>query len=291
MKLVLVHGRSQQGKDPVALEKTWTDALTYGLARGDVKLADGTEFVFPYYGDELKKLVDGVDTALADGVILRGPSPDTDDATFRGELLAEMAAGLGLTDADFQRELPEEEIERAPQNWGWVRAIARAIDRIPGVNGDALELFTRDVYVYLTYEAVREKIKKIVADLIPAGETFLLLSHSLGTVVAYDVLCDRAVDPKCVRFVTVGSPLGIEAIQRRLGRELSSPVCVDNWFNAFDPRDIVALRPLDNANFAVQPPVDNYGKVVNFTDNRHGIAGYLSDPVVAQKLAQASHED
>src|SRR5712691_9987089 len=104
MKLVMVHGRSQQGKDPVALEKTWTDALTYGLARGNAQLAPGTESEFPYYGDKLTELVDQIDDPLAPGVITRGASPDDGDPAFRGELLLELAAGLGLSDADAQRE-------------------------------------------------------------------------------------------------------------------------------------------------------------------------------------------
>jgi hypothetical protein len=59
---------------------------------------------------------------------------------------------------------------------------------------------------------------------------------------------------------------------------------VGHWFNAYDDRDVVALLPLDGQTFNVTPPIENKGDVRNFTDNRHGIEGYLVDPVVAQQV-------
>jgi len=48
----------------------------------------------------------------------------------------------------------------------------------------------------------------------------------------------------------------------------------------------MALLALDARNFDVDPPIENKSDVKNFTDNRHGIAGYLADPVVARKLVE-----
>ena len=33
MKLILIHGRAQQGKDPVVLQRTWEDALAHYMTR------------------------------------------------------------------------------------------------------------------------------------------------------------------------------------------------------------------------------------------------------------------
>jgi hypothetical protein len=48
-------------------------------------------------------------------------------------------------------------------------------------------------------------------------------------------------------LITVGSPLGIRAVRDQF-RPLRYPP-VDGWYNAFDPRDVVALYPLDGENF------------------------------------------
>jgi hypothetical protein len=62
---------------------------------------------------------------------------------------------------------------------------------------------------------------------------------------------------------------------------------VNSWSNAFDTRDIVALYPLDPANFPVSPAITNYNKVNNHTDNRHGIDGYLDNPIVTKWVLDA----
>jgi hypothetical protein len=41
---------------------------------------------------------------------------------------------------------------------------------------------------------------------------------------------------------------------------------VRTWYNAHDPRDVVALYPLNNDNFPVSLAVDNYQGVRNQTD-------------------------
>jgi hypothetical protein len=284
MKLVMVHGRAQEGKDPVALEKEWRDALAYGLARANATLPPGTTVAFPFYGDLLAKLVAQTNTALGANVNAKGPNPDSDQ-DLRGEILAEIAAAAGVSEADIRREVASPAVEKGPQNWEWVQGILRALDRIPGFNGTLVDLVTRDVYVYLTYPGVRAQIDQVVSAAI-GSEPCVLLAHSLGTVVAYNVLYKRNRAPACRRLVTVGSPLGIKAIKQRIERPLASPPCVGHWFNAYDDRDVVSLVALDARNFDVAPPVENKGDVNNFTDNRHGIAGYLADPVVAGKIVE-----
>jgi pimeloyl-ACP methyl ester carboxylesterase len=161
----------------------------------------------------------------------------------------------------------------------------RALDHIPGLNSRLIDAFTRDVYVYLTYPGVRAQIDKVVADAL-GNEPCVVVAHSLGTVVAYNVLRARAATPQCPKLVTVGSPLGIRAIKQQLATPLVSPSCVGQWFNAYDDRDVVALAPLDGQTFNVTPPIENKSDVRNFTDNRHGIEGYLADPVVARQIVQ-----
>jgi hypothetical protein len=87
-------------------------------------------------------------------------------------------------------------------------------------------------------------------------------------------------------YVTVGSPLGVGAIKQLIGRP-RHPECAKGWFNAMDPRDVVALHPLDNAHFRVDPAIENKTDVDNATENRHGISGYLSDPEIARRIHAA----
>jgi pimeloyl-ACP methyl ester carboxylesterase len=171
-------------------------------------------------------------------------------------------------------------------NWEWVQAILRAVDMHGGgMSQSALEMFTRDVFLYTTRAGVRDEIDRIVAAALTEQPT-VVVGHSLGSVVAYSVLVTDRRALRVPLYLTVGCPLGIRAIRDQF-RPLKFPVPVKSWYNAFDTRDVVALNPLDRSNFPVNPDIVNYSSVRNQTDNRHGIVGYLDDSAVADKILSA----
>ena len=286
MKLILVHGRAQQDKDPSVLQAQWEQALRKGLDAASLERPARMQIAFPYYGDELDELVQQLESPSLAEVNARGTEPETADAAFRREFLEELAKGANLTDAEIELQYPGtgEIRERGVMNWEWVQAIARALDHSRRLGNFTLDLFTRDVSVYLTVPAVRRRIDDIVAATI-GGEPCVVVGHSLGSVVAYNVL--RSTNHKVRRYVTVGSPLGVKAIQRRLDLPLCMPSTTCDWFNAMDEADVVSLRPLDAESFPIRPEVTNRTSVQNDTDNRHGIAGYLSDAKVARWIVEA----
>jgi len=136
---------------------------------------------------------------------------------------------------------------------------------------------------------VRETIDDGVADALWPGEETVVVGHSLGSVVAYALLRERAEleDWRVPLLVTLGSPLGVREIRDRIVARRPPTRCptgVRAWFNARDPRDLVALFPLGPHTFPLEPErpaIENDDGVVNETENRHGITGYLTDPHVA----------
>jgi hypothetical protein len=223
---------------------------------------------------------------LNEEIHTRGGPLDTDFQQFRGEVLDELRNDAGITDEQVSAEFPGEPIERGPLNWKWLHAILRAIDKyVPGGSSGTVDLFTRDVYVYLKVPGVQLEINRIVAtDLTEASA--VVVGHSLGSVVSYNVLRS---DPRPLHvplYVTVGSPLGIRVVRNSF-RPLKSPAPVARWYNAYDIRDIVALHGLDHRSFPVTPSVENNSQVVNDTSNRHGITGYLKNAAVAKKIYDA----
>lgn len=278
MKVVLIHGRSHGGLDPAEVQAAWEEALREGLRVAGLAWPDGLEVAFPFYADELDRLVAQIQAPVL-GVATRGAAADPKDVALQAELLAELARGQGVTDAEVQAHFGGEAHERGPLNWGWVHAMFRAMDRTP-LGGAVLEQFTRDVSLYLNYRTVRRVIDAIVARHLGPGPC-VVVGHSLGSVIGYHVLCNAPEDVEVRRFVTVGSPLGLAAVRKRLDAPLRMPGCVRGWFNAKDPRDGVALYPLDDTYFGVDPAITNKLDVENFTDNRHGVIGYLADPTVA----------
>ncbi len=108
-----------------------------------------------------------------------------------------------------------------------------------------MQFFLQDCAAYFFDKTVREKIKQRLIDAIPArGEPFVLVSHSQGTVAAFEVLSELTARPNACLFVTLGSPLGLQEVEDQLEDrkfKLEVPKGVDDWQNFSDPLDPVAL--------------------------------------------------
>lgn len=292
MKVICVHGIAQEGKSSEQLKAEWDAALRRGL--GDAPWPPGMQTVYPTYAKTLADKTADVDRGEVVGLIRRG-SNDTENQKrfeFYEEFLTEVAKGRavaldGLVGADGQP------VQRGVLNWWWVQALARRLNKVSVIADLSIDTFTRDVWVYLNYNQVRLPVDAIVDAAIPVDEPCVVVAHSLGTVVSYNVLMARQQRRHVRAWVTLGSPLGIEAIHRRLPSLVprvarKSPFGVGTWYNARDPHDFVALNPVTKEHFGGEPEVENTSHIVNATSNQHGIAGYLSDPQVATRIVQAA---
>ena len=79
----------------------------------------------------------------------------------------------------------------------------------------------------------------------------MLVGHSQGTFIAYDVMTGVADCPPIDGFITIGSPLGVDEVQDRLvwTRDQGFPGKLrGDWVNVFDPFDLVARLDLRPAN-------------------------------------------
>jgi len=289
-QLVFIHGRAQEFKDASALKAEWIGAWEKGLAKSGLTLPlPESEIRFPYYGQTLHDLVEGVPADEMARVIVRGDDSSVEQEAFCQELLREVCTRFGISDSQLRELTDDDTIEKGVLNWKWVQTVLKGIDTyVPGGSSGSVALFTNDVYEYLDNAGFAGIIDQGVRSAFdPALET-VVVSHSLGTVVAQNVLNQYGTSDgwKIPLHVTVGSPLAVTVIKQRLA-PIKHPACVGEWFNARDPNDVVALYPLDAGHYPVTPSIENKSDVDNHTDNQHGIVGYLDDAVVARRIHDA----
>lgn len=284
MRLLFIHGRDQQGRTRESLEQLWLDSLYVAWGEAGLPRPEGLSVTMAFYADELDTLTRSLSTSLAQTVRLRGNEQSQDD--LRRRLLQDIATASGVTAAQIQGFLDEDSTEKGLGSSPWVQALLRAVDQHTALGEAALDQFTRDVYLYLTFPAVSERITSIVMDAI-GHEPCVVVAHSLGSIVAYRALQELGRKAQVVGLVTVGSPLGLNTVREMLTPPaLSMPAGVQQWFNAYDPGDAVALYPLDATRWNITPGIENYNGVSNHMDNRYGIAGYLDDVTVAKWVHQ-----
>ncbi|RAQ94591.1 alpha/beta hydrolase family protein [Thermogemmatispora tikiterensis] len=174
--------------------------------------------------------------------------------------------------------------------------ILQGLEHILGAPRELLRLFVSDVDLYLHNAALRTQVMGRLLALLrqQAGRSIIVVAHSLGTVVAYDVLNTHREIP-ITAFITLGSPLGLSPfIYQELlplvppGQKHPFPANVATWQNFYDPNDIVALVPALAPLFPGPPgqavictPVQN-----NPADP-HSLTGYLIQQAVAQAINNA----
>jgi hypothetical protein len=289
-QLVFIHGRSQEKKDAADLKQQWIAAFRKGLEKNGLQLPiPESDIRFPYYGQTLYDLVSDVAPDQVAEVVVKGARSDRLASAFVEAALKEVMKREGITDAEVMSMAGTEVIERGIQNKKWVLSILRAIDKhVPGGSAASVAAVTNDVYQYLRNPGVRDQIDSGVRAAFAEEVPKVVVSHSLGTVVAYNILGREGSNEgwEVPLFITLGSPLAITVIRDALA-PIKTPKCAGKWVNAFDKRDVVSLYPLDSARFNVKPPIENLAHVSNHTDNRHGIAGYLDDKEVARRIHEA----
>ncbi|MCL2423916.1 MAG: hypothetical protein FWD11_08525 [Micrococcales bacterium] len=265
MDILGVHGIAQRGARD--LSDTWTQALELAWPpdAGRPPTLD-----VPYLAGALSQTRGHLG---ADDVPV-----DLDEAQFLWQ------AALEQLDLDDDDALDEHLAEHATLG----RAVPPALVDIAGqvderfaavlrLTGPAWQGTLREVYRYLNSADVRDEVYRELFRYGDRPDPDLVIGHSLGSVMAYDVAVHRRDIP---RFLTMGSPLGLRTVREH-------PTLLDDaadppptWVNVYDRADIVAVGK-GLAEF--WPHIADI-EVHNGRD-AHGARSYLGQPDLAAAVA------
>ncbi|TDQ51530.1 trypsin-like peptidase domain-containing protein [Actinorugispora endophytica] len=289
VRLVFVHGRGQQGLAPAQLRDAWTAGLNTGLNAAGLPGVRSAAVWFPYYGDLLAERT-GVGEARGGAADAPAPRQDEPRAVYES-MLAQAALRSGMP-AELMAAGPAGSAEEAGLLGAASSAVVSRLQRQlswvaarSGLDEALIALLIRDVAGYLGRASVRGAVLDAVAAGFPESGEVVVVAHSLGTVVAMDLLARARPDVTVPLLVTAGSPLGLDAVHDRvLHRPPGAPDSVGSWLNAWSPADAVAIGcPL--------APVWGAGltEVVTANSHRrpHDIEEYLRHPEVALRIAGA----
>ena len=278
-RIVVVHGIGQQTEGELTLHGHLFPALEQGVVRAGGSI-EPDEAAFASYGDFFRPQAE---------VLAPVPYFDAQDVAegYESELL--LALWQRAASVDPRVVPPDAEVLARTPVWA-SRALA-ALSRsrfLAGVGDKLLIGNLKQVHRYFTDDNLRSKIRGAVAAVI-TDDTRVVVGHSLGSVVAYEVLCsppDRATRS----FVTLGSPLGLpNLVFDRLdpkprgpggGVRGHWPESVRMWTNIADQGDVVAavedLRPL----FGEQMRQIR----VNNSSHAHDMRPYLTERMTGEAI-------
>ena len=267
-----VHGISQQQGGRSQLCDAWQRALEDGIeaARGRKAVEPALTFDLGYYGNLF--LPDWPDD-------MKGGDPDEDLEALAEDLsdeevewFEEVAAELPIDDT----VPPKAGLRRVPVP---VQRLAGWLDSSFGAASPVLVFGDlRQVRRYQKDDALAEKVRNRVREAVGDGCS-VLVGHSLGSVVAYEVVALQDV-PTPALLLTLGSPLALPTVRKRL--RVARPPQEVQWVNVRDPRDAVSCAGGLSAHWdGVQDrEVDNAGEP-------HSVTRYLGKWQTGSAVADA----
>ena len=285
--VVYIHGINNK---PVAsvLKCQWDSAL-FGAAMGDrTRMA--------YWVNRSRYPVPSSESCAAKDelpTVESGPGSRglvTESADSGPELSAEQSqlmASLEQRLLEPASEAGGKEAKLLPLPAGMRRWIVRQISR----------LFLKDVRDFFFDAAERERMEKSLLDRLQVGGgPFIVIGHSQGSMIAYQVLRKLQKSQCDVRlFLTIGSPLGLQEVQDMLlklepDRPLAVPDCVDRWLNVAERLDPVALDNNLSNDYGQNTRgirIENISRLkINpeWESNPHSGTGYLAIDEVRQAV-------
>jgi hypothetical protein len=241
-KVLIVHGISNQFGGEAELLAGWYPALCDGLSRANVSSVPAQSDCFcPFYGD-----------------LFRPSDHLGSDQTVQEDDLAEATGDeIDLLNAIWRAAAETDQNVPSPEEYeDTLVRVPRFAER--GLNSLAKSKYLagyfplrffgdlKQVVAYLDDPETHEKALKRVTERI-ASDTKIVIGHSLGSVIAYEALCQKQ-DVR-VDLLTLGSPLGIRNVvfDKLTPRPNANsmgiwPAVVRRWTNIAARGDIVAAQ-------------------------------------------------
>ncbi|MEU1259614.1 hypothetical protein ABZ445_40690 [Streptomyces chartreusis] len=281
MHVIGIHGIWQGNTNAVKLQADWAAALAKGLRTHHGPACPIPPLTVAYYG----KLFHTASRRLGpDNTSVPGDSdPFTDqEEQFVLDTLA-LYTPPGLDPAHLETETLGLGIPYAPRSV--VKAVVAVERKLGRDMGRRLLGIIRQVYRYLHHD-LGERIRTEVQKELHRDGPRLVIAHSLGSVIAFDMLTRDQIGPGpegLTTLVTCGSPLAWLTIRRSLSKNgvLQLPDGID-WINLHAAGDIVAQSGLSHVAPAVRDELVHNGL------DAHAARRYLEKQPLADLLAKTS---
>ncbi|OBU14464.1 hypothetical protein AYY19_19245 [Photobacterium aquimaris] len=278
--IIAIHGRGN--KIPTTtLSAHWQQALNYGLQRySQSRLHPQIDFKMAYYADHYYQ---------QPLVLSAAPTTAIPQIHAIKHLLVD-----NLTHHNHQLTTSTSHWTTSVAEW-----IEDKLSVFSFISKPFLKSLLPDIHHYFHDSKYQKAVEQPLIKLLNQYQhrPIILLSHSMGTVIAYNVLHQlsrQTTPPQISTWFTFGSPLGLTSVkgflpqitQQPSVKKLATPDCVtEQWINVSDKRDIVCIdHDLSDdylANRHQIKPQDCY--ITNeYPGNAHKSYGYLWSHVIAK---------
>ncbi len=209
---------------------------------------------------EPEVLADGWEKSILEG-LRTNRNIRLDSMNFHSVYWADVMYDRPDANPDLYREAAAGAIKRYKDSWlDFLRAqvldiggdVIDAMKNLFGMDSTADAILKEklpDLSTYYTDQTKRDELRRRLSKAIldHKDKRIMVVAHSMGSIVAYDVLRTIGREDPTVsisHFVTIGSPLGLPHVKYKIILEqplVRTPSIVKKWTNFADRRDPVAM--------------------------------------------------
>lgn len=325
-RIIMIHGRSTKpakARHAAFLRKSLLQGLNRYDPRKAEKLENGSvEIDYVYYGDFNNRILaeasDKHRQTLTDTDPHSGNAPCLPDDGYM-EAIDELLRFKRFDKRAYRRILEENDDLR------FVDDIARAVSTIAAIttatflNEYSIKLATADMGAYLMTRkagsAIRERLQAPLRRALKRGDDICLISHSMGCIVAYDVLWKfsrmseyedvRKDGNRVSKWITLGCPLGEAGVKANLydanertfddSTDKHPYKIIDEWENIAAVDDFISHDATMKNDYRLMTKFDHLNSIkdqsiyncwaMDGAANPHKFYGYLANPATAKLIA------
>lgn len=171
---------------------------------------------------------------------------------------------------------------------------------------DERKINNRSGHLQIANKVLKDELTEVLKK--HHDKEIMLISHSMGTIISYDVLRDLGQQTEnnvfVKDFVTIGSPLGLPYVKDKIieqrqydktNRKVRTPsIVTDSWNNYADKKDPVSLDIHLRDDFGPNAKgvhvdddlVKNDYRALKGKQNHHKSYGYLRTPELSRHIAE-----
>lgn len=268
--LVYLHGINSKGPEAPSTSR-WKEGLARGLDAAGYPGIEEINVVAPGYVDLLKRM-------SGDPVASEAKLPPVTKRFRTPQQLKQQKAAFDRRTAAIERLL--EDTFRGNEN-----LVTHAAQAVAAVSIDVP--WFSEASNYMSDESVRRKVLDRILRQLPQRGSVVLVGHSLGSVIAADLLPRIPQELSIAGMITIGSPLSQSNFDlRKLGTDLSdSPANLAWWVNFWSRTDPVTARR--GAASAVPWLLDICVPTPRIPFSAHGSHEYLEEEIVGKAIGYA----
>lgn len=299
--IIGIHGLSE--KPPASeLEPWWHTSINDGLARIGAPPLDRSRFSLAYWAHHRYK------DDLEHGNPQPYTTPETDTPVSGGIAFVQAAKKFSVNWlGEKLDEKYEHQGEGEIRKWLKEKMLAHSVADLHAYYDEGSTVEHGEKLGMQTRQALRNELKLIIDR--HANDELLVVGHSMGSVVAYDVLRDLSpAEHTIAHYISIGSPLGIADVkfkitqERRENQATVPEVLTESWLNFADPRDFVAIdvsiadEYANPRNIRIEDMIVHNGYRAatpkgDWDENPHKSYGYLRTQEVAHAIEQFMSAD